>query len=80
MLAQEKSFRICECRTFDHDTHWVSVKHGNQYWSQKCKPTFPTNNCPKSTVIEFNESSELGTDRISKFCMNHKKLCRKDLW
>ena len=49
--AHAKSFRICECHTFGHETHWVSVKHGNQSWSQRCKLTLSANIGPKSTLL-----------------------------
>ena len=42
------------------------MKHGNQSWSQRCKLTLPANIGPKSTLIESNESSGLGTDRELK--------------
>ena len=71
--AHAKSFRICECHTFGHETHWVSVKHGNQSWSQRCKLMLPANIGPKSTVIESNDSSGLGTDRELKRILDESR-------
>jgi hypothetical protein len=62
------------------------MQHGNQYWPQRWKlllPTnykhwskvYPTNNGPKSTVIESKESLGLGTAReLKQFLDESRKI------
>ncbi len=71
--ANKKSFRICEYHTFAHETHWVNVTHGKKSWSERCKITLPANIGPKSTAIESNESSGLGTDRELKQILDESR-------
>jgi hypothetical protein len=64
--ANKTTFRICENHSFAHETRWVNVRYGQKSWSERCKITLPANIGPKSTAIESNESSGLGTDRELK--------------